>query len=141
MCIKSRCWPKNKLTSSCLIQTSKPLFEPKPYGDCKLPITPAADPDIDRNSGLRFGENHIEFHFANYLNIYKDCLNRLFVIKITTLCPVMLRRFSILQSTQIQCISSICMDHLNSTDAVVFYFVINAMLDNFPKSCYLAVLF
>ena len=38
-------------------QTSKPLYEPKPYGDCKLPITPAADPDIDRNSGLRFGKN------------------------------------------------------------------------------------
>ena len=38
-------------------QPSKPLYEPKPYGDCKLPITPAADPDIDRNSGLRFGKN------------------------------------------------------------------------------------
>ena len=29
--------------------------EPKTYGECKLPITPANDPDIDRNSGLRFG--------------------------------------------------------------------------------------
>ena len=36
-------------------QIDKYAPEPKTFGECKLPITPANDPDIDRNSGLRFG--------------------------------------------------------------------------------------
>ncbi len=41
-------------------QISQSVPEPKTYGDCKLPITPANDPDIDRNSGLRFGKLNVE---------------------------------------------------------------------------------
>ncbi len=29
---------------------------PDKYGDCKLPLAPAPDPDVGRTSGLRFGE-------------------------------------------------------------------------------------
>jgi hypothetical protein len=48
------------------------LFEPKPYGDCKLPITPAADPDIDRNSGLRFGKKQF---FITLIGVIKFVTN------------------------------------------------------------------
>ena len=30
---------------------------PEVYGECKLPITPARDTEVTRQSGLRFGEN------------------------------------------------------------------------------------
>ncbi len=36
-------------------QIDKNAPEPKAFGECKLPIYPANDPDIDKNSGLRFG--------------------------------------------------------------------------------------
>jgi len=37
---------------------------PTTFGQCKLPLTPASDRDVDRNSGLRFGtqrETYLEF--------------------------------------------------------------------------------
>lgn len=32
---------------------------PETYGECNLPVAPALDPDVDKMSGLRFGEQTI----------------------------------------------------------------------------------
>ena len=37
------------------------LPAPEIYGECKLPISPAVDPDIDQQSGLRFGNRQNDY--------------------------------------------------------------------------------
>ena len=33
---------------------------PEIYGQCKLPVNPAQDEDIDQSSGLRFGKHNVD---------------------------------------------------------------------------------